>query len=69
MEYFRNEERKEALGMRAKVRGARRGEARKEFTMGFMVVMIIVGNEGEKNDRLRLTNEWPRVIYVGGLIT
>ena len=42
MEYFRNEERKEALGTRAEVRGARRREARKEFAMGFMVVMVVV---------------------------
>lgn len=46
MEYFRYEERKEALGTRAEVRGARRREARKEFAMGFMVVMVVVGNEG-----------------------
>jgi len=63
VEYFRNEERNEDLGTRAEVRGARRREARKDITMGFM--MVIVGNEGEMNDRLRLTNEWPRVIYVG----
>ena len=60
MEYFRNEERKEALGTRAEVRGARRREARKEFTMGFMMVMVV----GEmKEGSVEVTNERPRVIY------
>lgn len=48
MEYFLNEERKEALGMRAEIRGARRAEARKVYTKGFM---MMIDDDGSSNER------------------
>jgi hypothetical protein len=66
VEYFRNEERKEALGTRAEVRGARRREAMKEFTTGFMMVMVVVRNERRGDEgSVEASKERPRVIYTG----
>jgi len=48
VEYFLNEERKEALGMRAEIRGARRAEARKVYTKGFMMMMMVVVTNEER---------------------
>jgi hypothetical protein len=46
VEYVRKEERKEALGIRAETSGARRAEARKEYTKGFMAMMMVVRTKG-----------------------
>ena len=40
MEYLRKEERKDCLGMRAEMNGARRAEVRKESVMKLMVGVV-----------------------------
>ena len=47
VEYFRKDERKDPLGMRAEIRGARRAEALKEEVRVFMavVVRVVVGGK------------------------
>jgi hypothetical protein len=40
VEYLRKEERKDCLGMRAEMNGARRAEVRKESVMKFMMVVV-----------------------------
>lgn len=54
MEYLRNEERKECLGMRAEMRGPRRAEERKERRMGFMTMVVVVA---EKRRRMGIGNQ------------
>ena len=43
VEYFRKDERKVALGIRAEARGARRAEALKEEVRVFMMVVQVAG--------------------------
>jgi hypothetical protein len=47
VEYFRKEERSDPLGMRAETRGARRAEARTEYSKGFMAAE---DDGGERNE-------------------
>lgn len=62
VEYLRKDDRKEALGMRAEVRGARRAEARKEEAKVFIILLTVVGTETRVEQRETAT----RMIYLIG---
>ena len=69
VEYFRKDDRRDPLGMRAEARGARRAEALKEKVRVFMEVVIRVvvgGKRGKLRYQRRLIGQKRRLGQVHG---